>query len=111
MKPRYLGPMVVVERTFGGAYILAELDGAVSRSRFAAFRLVKYRPRDPRKVRNIKIDLRTDYNWDGREEEKEEGEEKEGQDSESDEEAEDDLGSEGKKGGATEHRMVLRRRD
>ena len=36
-KPRYLGPMVVVRRTEGGAYVLAELDGAVSSTRFASF--------------------------------------------------------------------------
>src|SRR5882724_11630747 len=30
-KPRFLGPMVVVHWTQGGAYILAELNGAVSR--------------------------------------------------------------------------------
>ena len=29
-KARYLGPMVVVHRTAGGAYILAELDGTIS---------------------------------------------------------------------------------
>ena len=42
MKPRYFGPMVVVKKTRNGAYRLAELDGAVSRLRFAAFRLVPY---------------------------------------------------------------------
>ena len=41
-KPQCLGPMVVVRRTKGGSYILAELDGAVSRTRFAAFRVVPY---------------------------------------------------------------------
>jgi hypothetical protein len=41
-KPRYLGPMVVVRRTLSGSYILAELDGAVSKLRYAAFRLVPY---------------------------------------------------------------------
>ena len=45
MKPRYFGPMVVVKRTRNGAYRLAELDGAVSRLRFAAFRLVPYHAR------------------------------------------------------------------
>lgn len=45
MKPRYLGPMVVVKKTRNGAYRLAELDGAVSRLRFAAFRLVPYHAR------------------------------------------------------------------
>ena len=37
--------MVVVKRTRNGAYRLAELDGAVSRLRFAAFRLIPYHAR------------------------------------------------------------------
>jgi hypothetical protein len=41
-KPRYTGPMIILRRTTGGAYRLAELDGAVSKLRFAAFRLVPY---------------------------------------------------------------------
>jgi hypothetical protein len=41
-KPRYCGPMVVIRRTRNGAYRLAELDGAVSKLRYAAFRLVPY---------------------------------------------------------------------
>ena len=44
-KPRYNGPMVVVRRTEGGSYILVELDGSVSRHRYAAFRVVPYRSR------------------------------------------------------------------
>ncbi|TDL14356.1 hypothetical protein BD410DRAFT_734231 [Rickenella mellea] len=44
-KPRYLGPMVVVRRTQGGSYILAELTGAISKTRYAAFRLLPYHPR------------------------------------------------------------------
>jgi len=45
MKPRYFGPMVVVKKTRNGAYRLAELDGAVSKLRYAAFRLVPYHTR------------------------------------------------------------------
>jgi hypothetical protein len=41
-KPRYLGPMVVIRKTDRGAYVLSELDGAVAKSAFAAFRLVPY---------------------------------------------------------------------
>jgi hypothetical protein len=44
-KPRYLGPMVVVRRTEGGSYILAELNGALSRVRATAFRVIPYLPR------------------------------------------------------------------
>ncbi|SJL18320.1 uncharacterized protein ARMOST_21906 [Armillaria ostoyae] len=42
MKPRYLGPLVVIHRTKVGNYILAELDGAIIRSKIAAFRVVPY---------------------------------------------------------------------
>jgi hypothetical protein len=44
-KPRYLGPMVVVCRTPNGLYRLAELDGAISKLWFAAFRLIPYHAR------------------------------------------------------------------
>ena len=37
--------MVVVRRTRGGVYILAELDGTVSVTKFAAFRVIPYFPR------------------------------------------------------------------
>ena len=41
-KPRYLGPMVVVRKTAGTSYIVAELDGAQSDLRVAGFRLIPY---------------------------------------------------------------------
>ena len=41
-KDRYLGPMVVVRRHQSGAYTLAELDGAISKTVFGAFRVVPY---------------------------------------------------------------------
>ena len=37
--------MVVLRWTTGGSYLLAELDGAVSKLRYAAFRLIPYYPR------------------------------------------------------------------
>ncbi|KJA14286.1 hypothetical protein HYPSUDRAFT_195262 [Hypholoma sublateritium FD-334 SS-4] len=49
-RPRYLGPMFVVRRTEGGSYILAELNGAISRLRFGASRLLPYAPRDLKAV-------------------------------------------------------------
>ncbi|KAJ3555386.1 hypothetical protein NP233_g12222 [Leucocoprinus birnbaumii] len=54
-KPRYFGPLVVLRRTTGGSYILAELDGSISKLRFAAFRLVPYHPRDIRAIPVTKL--------------------------------------------------------
>jgi len=39
--------MVVVHRTKGGAYILVELNGAVSRLQYAAFQIIPYLARFP----------------------------------------------------------------
>ena len=45
MKSRYLGPMVVLCWTTRGSYLLAKLDGAVSKLQYTAFRLLPYYPR------------------------------------------------------------------
>ena len=42
MKPRYLGPLIVVSRTKRGAYIVCELDGAVLHNPIAQFRIIPY---------------------------------------------------------------------
>ena len=55
-KPRYFGPMIVIRHTKGNSYVLGELDGSVSKLRFAAFRLIPYYPRDIRAVPVTKID-------------------------------------------------------
>lgn len=49
-KPRYFGPMIVVKRSTGGAYILAELDGAVAVEPYAAFRVIPYYSRSTVKI-------------------------------------------------------------
>lgn len=42
MCPHYLGPLVVVSRNWGGAYILAKLDGSVLDRPLTAFRVIPY---------------------------------------------------------------------
>ena len=56
MCPRYFGPMIVVMRNRGGAYILCDLDGTVAHSPIAAFRLVPYFPRREIDTLNICLD-------------------------------------------------------
>lgn len=45
MKPRYLGPYVIIRCTKGGSYIIFELDRAILRISVAAFRLIPFFPR------------------------------------------------------------------
>jgi hypothetical protein len=42
MCPRYLGPLIVIARNYGGGYILCELDGTVFHRPVAVFRLLPY---------------------------------------------------------------------
>lgn len=42
MRPRYVGPLVVIAKNKGGAYLLCELDGSVLDRPVAAFRLIPY---------------------------------------------------------------------
>lgn len=45
MRARYIGPLIVVSRNRGGAYILAELNGAVFDRPIAQFRVIPYKAR------------------------------------------------------------------
>ena len=57
MRPRYTGPLVVIARNRGGAYILCELDGSVLDRPMAAFRLVPYFSRTAIPLPNDVLDI------------------------------------------------------
>ncbi len=50
MYERYLGPLVVVSRSQGGSYVLAELDGMIMGGKVAQFQVIPYLAR-----RSIKL--------------------------------------------------------
>ena len=62
MRPRYLGPLVVVSRNHSGAYIVAELNGAVFDRPVAVFRLIPYLARKNPIQFNL-ADLDAHENW------------------------------------------------
>ena len=53
MRARYLGPLVILGRNKGGAYLLCELDGSTFARPVAAFRLVPYFARKKIDLPNI----------------------------------------------------------
>ncbi|THH15275.1 hypothetical protein EW146_g5171 [Bondarzewia mesenterica] len=42
MRPRYTGPLIVISRNCGGAYILCKLDGSIYDCPITAFRVIPY---------------------------------------------------------------------
>jgi len=54
MQPHYFGPMVVVSRNKGGAYIVCNLDGTLLHSLTAAFQVVPYFTHDHIDIPNLK---------------------------------------------------------
>lgn len=59
MQPRYTGPLIVISRNRGGAYIVCELDGSVHHRPIAAFRVIPYLARKSIPIPDDLIDIDT----------------------------------------------------
>jgi hypothetical protein len=58
MKPRYVGPLVVITRNKPkGGYVLSEIDGSVIHKPIAAFRVIPYLPRKHIEVPDHVLDI------------------------------------------------------
>ena len=60
MKPQYLGPLIVVFRNKGGAYILCKLDGSVLQNPIARFCVLPHFARKSIFLPEGFIDIRAD---------------------------------------------------
>ena len=85
MRPRYLGPLIIVSHNYRGAYILSELDGTVLHRPVAAFRVIPYFARKSIPLPKNFIDIDTARLW-----ELEMADDIDGDDSDTDEEPSDD---------------------
>jgi hypothetical protein len=53
MRPRYTGPVVVISRNWGGAYVLCELNGSVFDRPITAFHVIPYFARNALALPNL----------------------------------------------------------
>ena len=63
MCPRYLGPLVIVSRNKGGAYIICELNGTVFDRPIAAFHIIPYHACKSIALPDIALDISTAHLW------------------------------------------------
>ncbi|PBK85014.1 hypothetical protein ARMGADRAFT_904014, partial [Armillaria gallica] len=57
MERRYMGPLVIIRRTRGSSYVLAELDGSIVGGTVTQFRVIPYHVRHsiklPKKIHDL----------------------------------------------------------